>query len=317
MKKILLLLLLSWSLTLKAQVVASGLLPAQANPIDSINHSTNLIGVRFSGGIYRMYAYNKYNALDTTNATGHFATKYDVSRRALKATTLSGYGITDGVTNSSLSSTLSNYVTGATLTSTLNFYATNASVSSGLSTKYDLSNPLNFINITQARMGISVTGGGGSYNNATGVINIPAYTPAVSSVFGRTGIITAQSGDYTTAQVTESVNLYFTNARARSAVSASNGVSYNSSTGNFTLSKRQEAYSGTTSGSGTYTVTFGTAYATAPNIVISCTNCNDTQRTRVTSVSTTGFTVLGRSEALGLIFTNANGLNVDVLITEK
>lgn len=39
----------------------------------------------------------------------------------------------------------------------------------------------------------------------------------VTSVFGRTGAITAQSGDYTTAQVTESGNLYFTNARAIAA----------------------------------------------------------------------------------------------------
>jgi len=36
----------------------------------------------------------------------------------------------------------------------------------------------------------------------------------VTSVFGRTGAITAQSGDYTTTQVTEGTNLYFTNARA-------------------------------------------------------------------------------------------------------
>ncbi len=42
---------------------------------------------------------------------------------------------------------------------------------------------------------------------------------AVSSVFGRTGAVTATSGDYTTAQVTESGNLYFTNARAQSAMS--------------------------------------------------------------------------------------------------
>lgn len=41
----------------------------------------------------------------------------------------------------------------------------------------------------------------------------------VSSVFGRTGVVTAQSGDYTTAQVTESGNLYFTNARAQNAIS--------------------------------------------------------------------------------------------------
>jgi len=37
---------------------------------------------------------------------------------------------------------------------------------------------------------------------------------AVDSVFGRTGVVVATSGDYTTAQVTESGNLYFTNARA-------------------------------------------------------------------------------------------------------
>lgn len=36
----------------------------------------------------------------------------------------------------------------------------------------------------------------------------------VLSVFGRTGAVTAQAGDYTTAQVIESGNLYFTNARA-------------------------------------------------------------------------------------------------------
>jgi hypothetical protein len=44
-------------------------------------------------------------------------------------------------------------------------------------------------------------------------------TDAVSSVFGRTGAVVAVSGDYTTAQVTESGNLYFTNGRARSAIS--------------------------------------------------------------------------------------------------
>jgi hypothetical protein len=43
-------------------------------------------------------------------------------------------------------------------------------------------------------------------------------TDAVSSVFGRTGNVTASNGDYTTAQVTESGNLYFTNARAIASV---------------------------------------------------------------------------------------------------
>src|SRR3978361_1650136 len=36
-------------------------------------------------------------------------------------------------------------------------------------------------------------------------------TPKVSSVFGRIGAIIAQTGDYTTSQVTEGSNLYFTN----------------------------------------------------------------------------------------------------------
>lgn len=37
---------------------------------------------------------------------------------------------------------------------------------------------------------------------------------AVTSVFGRTGAVIAQTGDYTTAQITEVTNLFFTNARA-------------------------------------------------------------------------------------------------------
>lgn len=42
-------------------------------------------------------------------------------------------------------------------------------------------------------------------------------TGGVSSVFGRTGAVTAQSGDYNTSLVTELTNLYFTNARAIAA----------------------------------------------------------------------------------------------------
>lgn len=49
--------------------------------------------------------------------------------------------------------------------------------------------------------------------------NIGALITGVSSVFGRSGAVTAQSGDYTTSQVTEGSNLYFTNARAQSAMS--------------------------------------------------------------------------------------------------
>ena len=56
---------------------------------------------------------------------------------------------------------------------------------------------------------------------------------AVTSVFGRTGAITAQSGDYNTLQVTENTNLYFTDQRARYAISgdATSGVVYQNTTG--------------------------------------------------------------------------------------
>jgi hypothetical protein len=48
----------------------------------------------------------------------------------------------------------------------------------------------------------------------------------VTSVNGETGSVTIDTGD-----VAENGNLYFTNARARSAVSAGSGISYNSGTG--------------------------------------------------------------------------------------
>jgi hypothetical protein len=56
---------------------------------------------------------------------------------------------------------------------------------------------------------------------------------SVTSVFGRTGTITAESGDYTTLKVTENTNLYFTNQRARYAVSgdSNSGVVYSNTTG--------------------------------------------------------------------------------------
>ena len=44
--------------------------------------------------------------------------------------------------------------------------------------------------------------------------NLSAITVPVQSVFGRTGSVVSASGDYTTSQVTEGSNLYFTNGRS-------------------------------------------------------------------------------------------------------
>lgn len=51
----------------------------------------------------------------------------------------------------------------------------------------------------------------------TGSVYVEVSPSDVNSVFGRTGIVTAQSGDYTTLLVTENTNLYFTDTRAKTA----------------------------------------------------------------------------------------------------
>jgi hypothetical protein len=94
------------------------------------------------------------------------------------------------------------------------------------------------------------TSGAATYNSTTGVLNIPIYSAgagAVSSVFGRTGAVVATTGDYNTDLVTEgSTNLYFTNARSRAVLSTNLGsaLTYNSSTGRFTLNAASSSTAG-------------------------------------------------------------------------
>ena len=83
----------------------------------------------------------------------------------------------------------------------------------------------------RARGAISVTGSG-SYNSSTGVITV---TGGVTCVNSNTGSI-----NLCTCDITESDNLYYTNARARGAVSLTDAggdgsMAYNSSTGVFTF----------------------------------------------------------------------------------
>jgi hypothetical protein len=61
-------------------------------------------------------------------------------------------------------------------------------------------------------------------------------TNLVTSVFGRTGAVVAQSGDYSTTLVTEGTNLYYLDSRARSAISSSaTGLTYTTATGVFSF----------------------------------------------------------------------------------
>lgn len=117
-----------------------------------------------------------------------------------------------------------------------------------------------------------------------------------------------------------------TGAPTISGATGSYGV-VTTSNGLVSSGKRAETYSGTTNSSGVYTVTFGTAYSVAPNIQASITNQGATnQYLRVSSVSTTGFTInaysFSTNTLLGIVSlvsttTNINGASVDVLVTEK
>lgn len=110
-------------------------------------------------------------------------------------------------------------------------------------------------------------------------------------------------------------------------LTGNNGIIISSGANTFTVSKtkRQETYSGTTDGSGNYTITFATAYSVAPNIQTSYIGGTALYRSIVT-VSTTGFTVnivsQNTNSLLGIVSlvsstSNVSGASVDVLITEK
>jgi autotransporter-associated beta strand protein len=79
---------------------------------------------------------------------------------------------------------------------------------------------------SRARAAISVSGSL-TYNSASGVIS---FNDAVTSVNDRTGAVVL-----TSTEITEGSNLYFTNTRARNAISGTGGVVYDSATGSITL----------------------------------------------------------------------------------
>ena len=105
------------------------------------------------------------------------------------------------------------------------------------------------VNIPQIRTEFSVTDNGGdgslSYNNNTGVFTYSGISDSqIRSKLSATGNIDYDSStgviseSLDTSDLTESTNLFFTNARARGAISVSgSGISYDSGTGVITLNE--------------------------------------------------------------------------------
>jgi hypothetical protein len=117
-------------------------------------------------------------------------------------------------------------------------------------------------------------------------------TDAVTSVNGLTGTVVL-----TTTNVAEGTNLYYTDARARGAVSAGTGISYSSSTGIITNSAPDQTVS-IASGTGisaTGTYPSFTVTNTAPDQIVAL--------TAGTGISTSGtypnFTITNTSPSLG------------------
>jgi hypothetical protein len=170
------------------------------------------------------------------------------ARASLSATTETGatYNSSTGVI--SLSGIPNSALTNNSVTVNGATVALGASTSFGTDSVTEGSNL--YYTDARARGAISVSGAGGSYDSSTGVITI---TGAVTSVAGRTGAVTldvadvanAASETYVTTAISTAIatkdntdeitegttNLYFTNARARGAISVSGSISYNSVTG--------------------------------------------------------------------------------------
>jgi len=166
------------------------------------------------------------------------------ARGAVSASTSTGvaYNSTTGVISlgSIPNSALSNN------SITINFSAVALGGTRTLGTDDVAEGATNLYHTTARARGAVSAGTGVSYNSSTGVISADTSVMATKSY-----VDTAVAGKDNTDEITEgSTNLYFTNARARSAISVSGSLSYNSTTG--VVSYTTPSTSGITEGSNLY-----------------------------------------------------------------
>jgi hypothetical protein len=190
-----------------------------------------------------------------------------------------------------------------------------------------------YMNLGGLTNGVKFTSGGGISNsftlpsatgytftfpNATGTIALTSdISYPVTSVFGRTGAVVATSGDYTTAQVTESGNLYFTDSRARLALSfvAGSGA-YNSTTGVITIPTNNNQI---TNGSnyitlGSLSAGTGISYNNTTGVITNSAPDQVVALTASTGISVTGtypnFTITNTSPSSGGTVTSVAALTI-------
>ena len=146
------------------------------------------------------------------------------ARASISATGSLSYNSTSGV----ISFTQGNTDTVAEGSSNLYFTDARADARIAAADTDDLSEGSSNLYHTTARARSSISVSGDlSYNSSTGVISFSATASPVSSVNSQTGAIVLDTDDVAEG----SSNLYYTDARARSSISVSGDISYNSSTG--------------------------------------------------------------------------------------
>jgi hypothetical protein len=157
-----------------------------------------------------------------------------------------------------------------------------------------------------------------TFPNANGTVALTSdISYPVTSVFGRTGAVVATSGDYTTAQVTESGNLYFTDSRARLALSfAAGSGAYNSTTGVITIPTNNTQI---TNGSNYITLaslsaSTGISYNNTTGVITNSAPDQTVALTASTGISVTGtypnFTITNTSPSSGGTVTSVAALTI-------
>jgi Collagen triple helix repeat (20 copies)/Chaperone of endosialidase len=189
------------------------------------------------------------NAANTTTSGFLSSTDWNTFNNKLGTTLTSGNIFVGNASNVATSLTLSGDATlsNAGALTIANGAINSAKILDGTIATADIAN--NAVDLTTKVTGILPTANGGTGLNtigtanqvlavngtATGLQYVSIPSAPVSSVFGRTGTITAANGDYSTDQVTEgTTNKYYTDARVRAALSVSGTpLTYNSTTGAF------------------------------------------------------------------------------------
>lgn len=174
------------------------------------------------------------------------------------------------------------------------------------------------------------------FTNGPGFIT--SVTAPVTSVNGFTGGVTlnaasvgaaASSHTHPASQISDSTTI------GRSLLTASNQAAvqtivgmpaaqvnsdWTASSGAAQILNKPVKYTGSTNGSGIYSVTYGSAYSSKPHIVFSVEGGTNKDTSILTSTTTTGFSILveRRSDVIGLLPTYApvSGITVNVTVTQ-